>query len=101
MISNYIQYNLKADANFSYGDLYNWIQENNQIPDDDHQPFVIDSFIRVNEMIQSTSIARVAISTKYLLSLVQKRKHICADTTYKLNWHGNTDYSLVNNFLLF
>ena len=39
-------------------------------------------------MVPSASIFRIAITTKYLLSLALKTGHICADTTYKLIWQG-------------
>ncbi len=62
-----------------------WIEENDTVPFDDHDAFALDSHVEVNEKTPSASIIR--LSTKNLISLAKRRKHVCADATYKLIWH--------------
>ena len=90
-INNYVNNSLKTKTvkpKFSYADLAKWVDEHSSVPDDEHEPFVVDSYIDVNDTIPKASIVRVAISTKYLIGLAKKRIHICADTTWKTNWQG-------------
>ena len=74
----------------SYGELARWVNENISTPDNEHEPYVIDYVIEVNDKLPKSSIVRIAISTQYLLKIALKRKHICADATYKLIWQGET-----------
>jgi hypothetical protein len=48
--------------------------------------------LQVNDDIPELSIIRIAISTKNMIGLAKKRKHICADATYKLIWQGKYIY---------
>jgi hypothetical protein len=59
------------------------------VPQDNNEPFVISDLINVNDDIPESSIIRIAISTKNMIGLAKKRKHICADATYKLIWQGS------------
>ncbi len=88
-VNNFINNNVKKKIikpNFSYGDLASYVDNNKEVPEDEHEPFVIDSLIEVNDKVPSSS--RVVISTKYLIGLARKTNHICADTTWKLNWQS-------------
>ena len=91
-IKNYIQNTLKPKiiktVNFNYADLSKWVADHRSVPDDNNEPFVIDDFIQFNAIIPASSIIRLALSTKNLISLAKKRKHVCADATYKLIWQG-------------
>ena len=69
---------------FSYADLAIWASEHREVPQDNNEPFVISDLINVNDDIPESSIIRIAISTKNMIGLAKKRKHICADATYKL-----------------
>ena len=94
-INNYLNNTLRPKIQgrtgknkFSYGDLSSWIEANSIVPDNDHEPFVIDSLIHYNEKYPSLSTIRVSFSTKILLKICMKTKHICTDATYKLIWHN-------------
>lgn len=90
-INNFINNNIKCKIikpNFSYGDLAKYVSEHRDVPEDEHEPFVIDAFIDVNDKMPKASLIRIAISTKYLLKLAMKRNHVCTDATYKLIWQG-------------
>ena len=90
-INNFINNSVKVKSikpNFSFADLVEWVKCHKAIPDDEHEPFIIDDFIQVNDKVPKASIIRISISTKYLIGLCRKRKHICADATYKLIWQG-------------
>ena len=97
-VNNSVNHQLKTKIvkpNLSYADLAKWVSEHSAVPDEsshganhEHEPFVIDSNIDVNDKVLKASVVRVAISTKYLISLAKKRNHICDDTTWKTNWQG-------------
>ncbi|CAF1075516.1 unnamed protein product [Brachionus calyciflorus] len=94
-IKNFLNNNLKprlsgrsSKEKFSYGDLDNWLNSNSLVPDNDHEPFLIDSFIQINEKVLNASTTRLSISTKSFLKIAMKAKHCCADATYKLIWHN-------------
>ena len=87
-LNNTLKVKLNGKSNFCYGDLCEWVSKNETVPDFEHEPFVIAHDIQVNDKAPQTSQIRLSISTKYLLSLAMKTKHICADSTYKLIWHG-------------
>jgi hypothetical protein len=90
-IKNFIQNNIKPRQGikeFSYADLAIWASEHREVPQDNNEPFVISDLINVNDDIPESSIIRIAISTKNMIGLAKKRKHICADATYKLIWQG-------------
>lgn len=94
-IKNFIQNSIKPRQGikeFSYADLAVWANEHRKVPDDNNEPFVISDFIQVNDDIPELSIIRIAISTKNMIGLAKKRKHICADATYKLIWQGKYIY---------
>ena len=74
--------------------MQTWLSE---VPDDEDEPFVIDDVIQVNDIVPKSSILRISISTKRLISLTQRRKHLCADATYKLIWHGYYFFSFFVN----
>ena len=91
-INNYVNNVIKkkiVKPNFSYSDLAKWVNEHKDVPDDEHEPYVIDSYINVNDKVPNTSVIRIALSTRYLVSLAKRKNHICADTTWKTNWQGN------------
>ena len=95
-VNNYINNVLKKNVvkpNFSYADLQKWVNDHSAVPDEresghEHEPYVISSYIDVNDKVPKASVIRIAISTKFLISLARKRNHICADTTWKTNWNG-------------
>lgn len=94
-INNYLNNTLRPKLQnrngknkFSYGDLVSWVEVNSIVPDNEHEPFVIDSFIHYNEKYPSASIIRISFSTRILLKIAMKTKHVCADATYKLIWHN-------------
>ena len=87
----------------SVGELEHWCVENSAVPEDDNEPFVVNhKFIYNDDEYESESEDeageevdtdteykfRYYMSTKRLLRLASNSKHICADGTYKLNWHG-------------
>ena len=97
-IKNFIQNNIKVKNNvnrFNYADLAKWAINNRNIPIDDNEPFVIDDFIQIDDHHPELSNLRISISSKNLIGLAKKRKHICADATYKLIWQG------INSSLIF
>ncbi len=99
-INNYVNNNVKkkiVKPNFSYADLAKWVNDHKDVPEDEHEPFVIDSLIDKNDKVPASSIVRVSLSTKYLISLAMRRNHICADTTWKTNWQGICAY-IIKNF---
>ena len=57
-------------------------------PEDKHEPFVIGYDINVDEDKPELSTFHLSISTLFLLEHGLKSKHLCADATYKLLWHG-------------
>ncbi|RNA42395.1 hypothetical protein BpHYR1_004025 [Brachionus plicatilis] len=69
-INNYLNNTLRPKlqgrnekAKFSYGDLAGWVESNSIVSDNEHEPFVIDSFIHYNEKYPSTSTIRISFST--------------------------------------
>jgi hypothetical protein len=87
-VQNTLKPKLIKTRGFNYADLAKWTMEHREIPDDWNEPFVIDSFIQVNDVVPTSSTIRITISTKNLIGLARNRKHICADGTYKLIWEG-------------
>ncbi|RMZ99193.1 hypothetical protein BpHYR1_051645, partial [Brachionus plicatilis] len=94
-INNYLQQTLRSHLfglnhgrGFTHADLENWASSKLTVPDNDHTPFVIDYSIQVNDRIPSLSKLKIVITTKKLLEIAMKTKHICADATYKLMWHN-------------
>lgn len=76
-ITNYLTYTLKpriqcGTSRFAYGDLAKLINENSIVPDDEHIPFVIGSFIDVNLLVPKASTIRFSLSTKRLLRSCMK-----------------------------
>ena len=91
-LNNYLQNTLKPRLlnkyEFNYGELVEWIKNHSEIPDDEHETFVIDFFFEINDKFPSASIFRFSLSTKFLLQLSQSTKHVCTDTTHKILWEG-------------
>lgn len=91
-INNYLQGTLKrklhGKSNFTYADLYKWVLGHCTVPDNENEPFVIKYEIRIDDKVPEASILRVCLSSKALLKIAMKTKHICADATYQLMWQG-------------
>jgi hypothetical protein len=88
-LKNYLAYKrtkkgYKAKLNFS--ELEQWCLANDKIPESMDEMFVKRSF-RLDKKTHKV-IFFVFFTTKRLLSLAIKTKHICADTTFKLIQHG-------------
>ena len=79
---------LFGGINFNYADLYDWCNKNSEEPDNtrEHEPFVISYKIHVDQFNPKSNSIHIAISTRCLLLLAKRRKHICADATHKLNY---------------
>ncbi|CAF0968322.1 unnamed protein product [Brachionus calyciflorus] len=65
-INNYLNNTLRPKLQgrtgknkFSYGDLSSWIEANSIVPDNDHEPFVIDSLIHYNEKYPSLRLKAI------------------------------------------
>jgi hypothetical protein len=82
----------KSKSEISYYDMEVWCSKRCAIPDDIHQVFVIGYVIIIDEDDPKKSIFRIALSTRFLLELALKTRHLAADATYKLNFHGCPDF---------
>ena len=99
-LNNYIAQNKKkrfGPAAISLGELENWCLENQAIPVDDNEPFVVnfianDDFSSDEDDDEDEKNSGVYfalfISTKRLLEIASRATHIHADATYKLIWQG-------------
>jgi len=86
-----------GSISISVGVLEKWCIDNSEVPED-NEPFVVaHKFIYVDDDDESASEDedeeqdfkfRFFMSSKKLLRLAIGSTHICADGTYKLNWHG-------------
>ena len=63
------------------------------VPENKHEPFVLDSWFDINDLIPAASNFRLSISTKNLLEISKLTSHICTDTTHKVIWQGFPVYS--------
>jgi len=83
----------------SVGQLEKWCIDNSSVPFGDCEPFIVAHEFIYNDEISSDNEEeeededqeykfRFFISSKCLLRLASNSTHICADGTYKLNWHG-------------
>lgn len=67
------------------GDLMHWCEEHSPYPTNDNEAFVLaHESCSINEAMSF----RFTMTTPLLLSKLAKRKTICIDATYKLNWMG-------------
>lgn len=103
-LNNYLNNNLRPKLNAGYSslnfiELEEWVDKHKRVPDSEHEPFLINSYIELNEKIPALSIVRICISTKAILKLAMKTNHICADSTNKLTWH-NFSVFLTGLFLI-
>jgi hypothetical protein len=85
-IKNRIFFN--SNIQVSYYDLDVWCFKRTKISDDLHEVFVIGYEIIIDEIDSSKSIFRVSVSTRFLLELGLKTRHLAADATYKLIFQG-------------
>ncbi len=75
-------------SEISYYDLEIWCSKLTNIPNDIHEVFVIGYVVKVDEEYPTNSVFRVAMSTRFLLELALKTRHLAADASYKLNFQG-------------
>ena len=90
-LENYLRvYKCKkhGKTEISYYDLDVWCSKRTKIPEDLHEVFVIGDEIIIDEIDSSKSIFRVSVSTRFLLELGLKTRHLAADATYKLIFQG-------------
>lgn len=67
------------------GQLIDWCEKNEAVPDDEDTPFVI-GFEHSSE--EAKLDFKIVVSTKRLLNHCVNEKQLCVDATYKLNWNG-------------
>ncbi len=87
-IHMHTQTRIYGTAKFDYSDFVALIEANSVVPDNENEPFVFNSFMDINGRVPQASVFRVSFSTRRLLAISLKAKHICADATYKLTWQG-------------
>lgn len=75
----------KVPQMIKLGDLAEWCENNQELPNDVNQAFVID--YEVSPIDEELSF-RFTVSTPLLLKKLSTLKTICIDATYKLNYHG-------------
>ena len=88
-LKNYLAYKRTKKgykAKLNLAEFGQWCLEHENIPESEDEMFVKRSF-RIDKKTRKVSFF-VFFTTKRLLSLAAKTKHICADTTYKLIQHG-------------
>jgi hypothetical protein len=88
-LKNYLAYKRTKKgykAKLNLAEFEQWCLEHENIPESEDEMFVKRSF-RIDKKTRKVSFF-VFFTTKRLLSLAAKTKHICADTTYKLIQHG-------------
>ena len=86
---NYLKYKrIKAGVkpSLNLGELEQWCLNHISIPDDPDAMFVKRSFTVVPKTHKV--LFYLFFTTKRLLEITKKSKHICADATYKLLHHG-------------
>lgn len=71
-----------------FGLLGKWLKEKNTIPNDEHEPFVVDFNIHIDDQNEMNSFFRFFVSTKFLLGIGKYSEKIHTDATYKLIWQG-------------
>jgi hypothetical protein len=95
-LNNYIaQFKKKKNgpSSVSLGEIEKWCKENEQVPENENIPFVVDFIAQDNSFPDNTDEDESVyfaffISTVRLLELASKATHIHADATYKLIWQG-------------
>lgn len=68
------------------GDLMQWCRNNEALPTDEDEPFVLSHAISTNEKRENGF--HFCITTIRLLAILSQAKKICIDATYKINWLG-------------
>lgn len=68
------------------GDLMQWCRDNEALPTDEDEPFVLSHAISTNEKRENGF--HFCITTLRLLVLLSQAKKVCIDATYKINWMG-------------
>ena len=93
-----------GEHTISLGELEEWCVKNSVIPEDENTAFVSNYMVSDNEFDDDEDVSSdffgVFITTKRLLDIASRSKHIHADATYKLIWQGfpilivgTTDYN--------
>lgn len=72
----------------NFGLLDKWLKEKNIIPDDEHEPFVVDYNIQIDDQNEMNSAFRFFVSTKLVFGIGKFSEKIHTDATYKLIWQG-------------
>lgn len=67
------------------GELMGWCKDHSNVPDDPHEPFVLDYW---HEKNSSGFKFGFVFTTLFLLNAFKSVDKICIDSTYKLNWDG-------------
>jgi hypothetical protein len=66
-IENFIFQTLKPKflikSSFNYGELFEWVKNHTSTPVDEHEPFVLDSWFDINDLIQQNKKAFVNLFT--------------------------------------
>jgi hypothetical protein len=87
-IHNTLKSRLLIKSSFNYGELFDYAERHSNVPVLSDDSYCIDSFFNINDKFPETSIFRISISTKHLLSIAMLTNHVCTDTTHKVMWHG-------------
>lgn len=77
--------NTDAPTIIKLGDLSKWCNENESLPDDINEAFIIGQETSGPE---ERLWFRFVLTTRQLLEKLSNAKTICIDATYKLNWQG-------------
>lgn len=72
----------------NFGTLEKWLNENNNRPLQENQPFVVEYELNIDENNNNNSTFRFFVSTKCLLKTAVNSEKLHADATYKLIWQG-------------
>jgi hypothetical protein len=70
------------------GEFIQWCEKRTSTPEDDDTVFVVGFDHKINQVTFQIEYFRCFLSTKRLLSYMEKNDRICADGTNKVNWQG-------------
>ena len=75
-----------GSRNMTLNELKLWCTQNQDIPESLDKVFVANTYFEAG--LDEVKAMRIYFTTKRLMSLVKKTKHICIYATYKLLWQG-------------
>ena len=56
---------LLKKADFNYDELFEWVKNHSDTPEDEHEAFVIDAYFEINDKFPNASIFRMAIQQNF------------------------------------